>query len=84
LEDILMNLKRVQLHGEGGLKMSACVKCWSDAHLGAQFSVVDNYEHLIIVRACTPEEQAGPDAAMCECGRKTRHELTGECMACGS
>jgi len=31
------------------------------------------------------EEQAGPDAAMCdECGRKTRHQLTGECTACGS
>jgi hypothetical protein len=32
---------------------------------------------------CTPEEQAGPDAGICEvCDRKTKHQHTGERM-CG-
>jgi hypothetical protein len=33
---------------------------------------------------CTPEEQAGPDATLCEkCNRMTRHQHCRICMACG-
>jgi len=63
--------------------MSACEKCWHDAHRGPQFSVAEEYARLISERPpCTPEEQAGPDAGTCRCGRKTLHQHTGEPM-CG-
>lgn len=66
--------------------MSTCEKCWSDAHRGPQFSVADEYARLLKLRAnhpCTPEEQAGPDAGICpDCGRRTAHQYTSECMAC--
>lgn len=69
--------------------MSACEKCWRDAHRGPQFSVAEEYAELIAKRvgplACTAEEQAGPDATDCEkCNRRTRHQITRECMACGA
>jgi hypothetical protein len=61
--------------------MSACEKCWRDSRLA------NNYTELLFQRhtaVCTPEQQAGPDARVCEvCGRRTRHQITGECMACG-
>lgn len=69
--------------------MSVCAKCWRDAHRGPDVSVAEEYAALIARRvgplACTPEEQAGPDATDCEkCGRRTRHQHTRECMAgCG-
>lgn len=63
--------------------MSACEKCWSDAHRGPQFSVAEEYARLVVERNCTPEEQAGPDAERCPaCGRMTIHQHTGEPM-CG-
>jgi len=60
--------------------MSSCEKCWADAATGG------DYMRLLKSREanpCTPEEQAGPDASVCEvCGRKTMHQYTGERM-CG-
>lgn len=66
--------------------MSACEKCWRDAHRGEHFSVADEYARLIRERRnnpCTPEEQAGPDASECpRCHRMTLHQHTREPM-CG-
>lgn len=66
--------------------MSACERCWRDAHRGPQFSVAEEYERLLDERGpdgCTPEEQAGPDATECaKCGRRTLHQHTRECMNC--
>lgn len=69
--------------------MSACEKCWRDAHRGPQFDVADEYRRLIEERRdhpCTPEEQAGPDATECPtCHRRTLHQITRECMtSCGA
>lgn len=69
--------------------MSACEKCWRDAHRGEQFSVADEYHRLMKERhddPCTPEEQAGPDARECpSCLRMTLHQITGEPMCgCGT
>ena len=69
--------------------MSTCERCWSDAHHDPYLSVVEEYHRFLTERVgdkcCTPEEQAGRDAAPCvECGgRLVRHEITGECMANG-
>ena len=55
-------------------------KCWSDSR-GCDDSL-DEYHRLLKSRTCTPEEQAGPDAAVCPAtGRKVHHQHTGECMA---
>lgn len=66
--------------------MSACEKCWSDAHMGMSPGVAEVYARLLERRKdnpCTPEEQAGPDSSVCEgCSRKTIHQITGECMFC--
>jgi len=66
--------------------MSGCEKCWRDAHGDPYESVTSRYHELLAIRNCTPEEQAGPDAAPCvECGgRMVRHQWTGECMADGA
>lgn len=67
--------------------MSACEKCWRDAHRpGRDASVADEYRRLLNDRvgdkACTPEQQAGPDGKLCmRCGGYTLHQYTGECMA---
>ncbi len=62
--------------------MSSCEKCWHDAGGNA-----DLYSRLVESRRenpCTPEQQAGDDAGYCpKCSRKTIHQHTGECMACG-
>ena len=64
--------------------MSSCEKCWTDAHRGSQFDVVEEYQRLMKERKeepCTPEEQAGPDAKQCiPCGTWSLHQHTGECM----
>jgi hypothetical protein len=66
--------------------MSACEKCWSDAHRGPQFSVAEEYRRLMDERSphpCTPEQQAGPEARECPvCHRRTLHQYTREPM-CG-
>ncbi len=58
--------------------MSTCEKCWRDSRGG------ENYKELLELRKdnpCTPEEQAGPDAAQCpKCNRMALHQHTGECM----
>ena len=65
--------------------MSSCEKCWRDSQRG-----IDTYQDLlkwrngIIEPRCTPEEQAGPDATVCEaCGRKTCHQHTHLCQVPG-
>lgn len=66
--------------------MSACEKCWRDAY-DPHYRATDTarYRELVASRTCTPEEQAGPDATECAaCGRRARHQFTGECMACGA
>ena len=65
--------------------MSACEKCWRDAHYGDVDSVAVRYHELLVERAghpCSPEEQAGPYAKPCaDCnGRLVLHQHTGECM----
>jgi hypothetical protein len=61
--------------------MSSCEKCWSDSRW------LENYHEVLARRdgatepKCTPEEQAGDDATNCpDCGRRTRHQWTRECM----
>lgn len=66
--------------------MSACEKCWRDAHRGGpEVCVADEYAKLLREREanpCSPEEQAGPDAKRCpKCERMVLHQYTGECMA---
>ena len=62
--------------------MAACEKCWRDA--GGNPS---EYERLLVLRKgnnCTPEQQAGDDAADCPtCKRKTIHQYAHVCMICG-
>jgi len=59
--------------------MSACERCWAEAGGNA-----GEYRRLLSLRSCTPEQQAGPDAGLClHCGRRTRHQHTGECMVHG-
>lgn len=63
--------------------MSACEKCWADA--GGQPA---RYRELLLLRACTPQEQAGPGATKCPvCQRMTLHQYTREpmcgCKRCG-
>ena len=65
--------------------MSACEKCWRDAHAGyPNCDVAAEYSALVDERRanpCTPEEQAGRDRGWCiACGRNTAHQHTGECM----
>ena len=65
--------------------MSACEKCWRDAHRGPYCDVAEEYRKLRIARTgdkeCSPEEQAGPDGKFCErCGLYSLHQVTGECM----
>lgn len=62
--------------------MSTCEKCWADAGGDPETYKVLLEERL--ERPCTAEQQAGPGATLCPiCGRMTRHQHTGECMACG-
>lgn len=62
--------------------MPSCERCWSDSFL-AEDSIA-KYHELIESRECTPEQQAGPDATLCEsCERITRHQHCGVCMICG-
>ena len=62
-----------------GQAMSACEKCWADSK-----GDPDMYRIMVTERSCTPEQQAGPYADKCQkCNRWTRHQYTGECMACG-
>ena len=68
--------------------MSSCEKCWSDS---ASFAGDHSADYRALVKsrdasghACTPEEQAGPDATHCpRCHRRACHQHVGNCMACG-
>ncbi len=56
--------------------MSSCERCWS-----MSCGDPDLYNELLESNDCTPEQQAGRDADVCEsCHRKTIHVLTGMCM----
>lgn len=62
--------------------MAACERCWADSRIA--HDSIARYHELLIERKCTPEQQAGPLAALCEtCQRHTRHQHCGVCMACG-
>ena len=70
--------------------MSACEKCWRDSQRSVYYELDCVYYSLlarrngIIEPKCTPEEQAGPDATVCEaCGRKTCHQHTHLCQVPG-
>jgi hypothetical protein len=71
--------------------MSSCEKCWRDSRWAARFfdgTGPDPYRKLVSERvgedACTPEEQAGPDATECPaCQRKTVHQHTHLCQTPG-
>lgn len=69
--------------------MPSCEKCWSDSAIERMFNDEGAYRKLIEERdaagkRCTPEQQAGPYATLCEkCQRMTRHQLCYVCMACG-
>lgn len=65
--------------------MSSCERCWADSYIpgGPVGKRNERYSRLIRKRDCTPEQQAGPDAAECPaCGRESIHQVTGEPM-CG-
>ncbi len=70
--------------------MPSCEKCWADSRLDEMRGVECAYTKLVDARTargqvCTPEEQAGPDATLCEhCNRMTRHQHCGVCMACSA
>jgi hypothetical protein len=59
--------------------MASCEKCWSDA-----FGNATRYLRLIELRKehpCTPEEQAGENAKICnKCKRRTIHQYAKICM----
>ena len=70
--------------------MSTCEKCWTEARCWAEtklilpygISFVSEYNRLIAIHRCTPEEQAGEHAEVCpQCGRLTLHQWARECMA---
>ncbi len=42
--------------------MSSCEKCWVEAGNNMTGDKAREYQRLIKIRDCTPEEQAGPDA----------------------
>ena len=55
--------------------MASCERCWYRSR-----GNVDRYHELLRTEACTPEQQAGPDALWCpECGRRTWHQYAGVC-----
>jgi hypothetical protein len=61
----------------------SCEKCWADSGGDA-----DRYRQLLVShisgQECSPEEQAGPGATLCDgCGRRAVHQHAGMCMACG-
>ena len=59
--------------------MSSCEKCWEDSNSNPL-----EYSHLVATRNCSPEEEAGRDAQICDnCNRKTIHQYTKECVICG-
>jgi len=68
-----------------------CVRCMSDATACAwetSKDAWDVYDRLtkerIGERACTPEQQAGPEASDClACNRRAVHPVDGVCVACG-
>jgi len=72
--------------------MASCEKCWGDAytrtHTNPTKSQAEHYQDLINERKenpCTPEQQAGHDATICEkCGRKAVHQYVRICMNCGA
>lgn len=63
--------------------MASCEKCWEDSGGDA-----DMYHQLLEAREnngipCSPEDQAGRDAAWCpHCKRHTVHQHSKECMCC--
>lgn len=63
--------------------MSSCEKCWTDSQLMGMHYIDLLKQRERDGQVCTPEQQAGSGAGICEvCGRKTRHEATQERM-CG-
>jgi hypothetical protein len=65
-----------------------CEKCWRDSAMYRLRGVGVSYRDLVDERrgaaACTPEEQAGSDATVCEhCGRGAVHQHVRICVACG-
>jgi ribosomal protein L37E len=68
--------------------MATCEKCWRDSA-----TIFDDHAERYLEllkqrdkdgRACTPEQQAGEYADVCRrCERRTLHQWTGQCMACG-
>lgn len=65
--------------------MASCERCWEDAQrVGPEGDTVAEYERLIAVRQCTPEQQAGRDGYICPtCKRMAMHQHVHRCMACG-
>jgi hypothetical protein len=68
--------------------MPSCEKCWSDSR-SASVREEFAYSRLLHERqaagkTCTPEQQAGEFATLCEkCQRMTRHQHCQICMVCG-
>lgn len=71
--------------------MASCEKCWGDAYARSRENLMklqaEHYSDLVAERAenpCTPEEQAGDDAKVCQkCERKAIHQYAKVCCACG-
>lgn len=69
--------------------MPACEKCWRDSARGPYSDHAEDYATLLRARtergeACSPEDQAGPDATECQaCQRVTVHQYAKVCTICG-
>ena len=65
--------------------MPSCERCWADSAMARYHGDTEAYARLLKDRGpsgCTPEQQAGPDAAECpSCHRMTLHQHCGVCMA---
>ena len=62
--------------------MSSCERCWARSY-DPHGNQSERYQENIATHACTPQEQAGPDAEKClQCGRMSLHQFTREPM-CG-
>ena len=56
-----------------------CERCWKLAGGNAT-----RYQQLLVKEHCTPEQQAGDEAATCpHCQRQTVHQYCRVCVICG-
>jgi hypothetical protein len=66
-----------------------CERCWAEAESlrdwgYGDYNIVDAYKKALEHNSCTPEQQAGPGALLCNaCQRFTVNALINCCARCG-